>query len=303
MLNKTGKNSSPYDIIFIGNYTKDTIISPSGTRHVDGGGFNYGAHAAVLIGLRVAAVTRLAKEDFHVVKALERIGVNVFPRVTLTSTHMRLEYPTSNMDNRVLYCTQFAGNFKPDQIEDLQAKVFVINTSIRGEASIEFIEEIRKKNTCLTADVQGFVRTIGLEDEVISTSWAEKKQVLPQLDILKVDAVEAEFLTGETDIKVAAGALADLGPREVVVTHAGGVLTYAEGQYHEAPFYHSKLVGRSGRGDTCIASYVAKRLTVSPEEATVWAAAVTSLKMESEGPIRREIGEVKDLIKRKYRSE
>jgi hypothetical protein len=31
-----------YDVLYIGNYTKDTIVSPSGTRYVDGGR-NYAA--------------------------------------------------------------------------------------------------------------------------------------------------------------------------------------------------------------------------------------------------------------------
>ncbi len=35
-----------YDVLYIGNYTKDTIISPSGTKYVDGGAVNYAAHAA-----------------------------------------------------------------------------------------------------------------------------------------------------------------------------------------------------------------------------------------------------------------
>ena len=29
---------STYDLVTIGNYTKDTIVSAAGTRHVDGGG-------------------------------------------------------------------------------------------------------------------------------------------------------------------------------------------------------------------------------------------------------------------------
>ena len=35
-----------FDLITIGNYTKDTIVTRSGTRHVHGGGFNYAARAA-----------------------------------------------------------------------------------------------------------------------------------------------------------------------------------------------------------------------------------------------------------------
>ena len=42
-----------YDVVYIGNYTKDTIVSPSGTRYVDGGAVNYAAHAAARLGMKV----------------------------------------------------------------------------------------------------------------------------------------------------------------------------------------------------------------------------------------------------------
>jgi len=153
-------SANNYDLALLGHYTKDTIVSASGTRLVDGGAFNYGAHVAARMGLKVAAVTRLAQEDFHVVAELTQI----------------------------------------------------------------------------------------------------------------------------------------------VLTHRNGVLVYSGDEcYNEAGFFPRRLVGRSGRGDTCIAAYMAKRLTASPAEATIWAAAVTSLKMESEGPFRREMGEVEDLMRRMYR--
>jgi sugar/nucleoside kinase (ribokinase family) len=65
-------------------------------------------------------------------------------------------------------------------------------------------------------------------------------------------------------------------------------------------FYPARLDGRSGRGDTCIGTYMARRLSVAPREAGIWAAAVTSLKMENPGPFNRSIGEVEDLIRSKY---
>ena len=49
-----------YDFVTVGNYTKDTTVSAAGTRYVDGGGYSYAAHAACLLGIRVAAVTRRA---------------------------------------------------------------------------------------------------------------------------------------------------------------------------------------------------------------------------------------------------
>jgi len=98
-----------YDIAFIGHYTKDTIVSSSGTRVVDGGAFNYGAHVAARMGLKVAAVTRLAEEDFHVVEKLKHLGVDVFAYISPQSTCLRLEYPTSNLDERSIYVTSSAG--------------------------------------------------------------------------------------------------------------------------------------------------------------------------------------------------
>ena len=50
-----------YDVLYIGNYTKDTILSPVGTKIVDGGAVNYAASAAARLGKKVAVVTRLAK--------------------------------------------------------------------------------------------------------------------------------------------------------------------------------------------------------------------------------------------------
>jgi len=288
-----------YDIAFIGHYTKDTIVSASGTRVVDGGAFNYGSHVAARMGLKVAAVTRLAREDFRVVDELTRLGVDVFARATPKSTCLRLEYPTSNVDERVIYVTSTAGAFTPVEVEALRARAIVIGASMRGEVSLEVVEILGRKDARLAADVQSFVR-VARDGKLVPEPWPEKQQVMAHLDVLKADAVEAELLTGETDIKVAAQMIADLGPSEVVLTHRDGVLVYAGGQFHEAGFFPNKLVGRSGRGDTCIAAYTAKRLTAPPAEATVWAAAVASLKMEAEGPFRREIGEVEDLMQRKY---
>lgn len=291
-----------YDIIIFGNYTKDTIVSARGTRFVDGGGFNYGAHAAAALGLKVAAVTRLAREDFHVVRELERLGIDVFPRATNTSTRMRLEYPSSNVDERVLTCTRSAGPYGLDQFEGLQGRAILINASIREEVPPEVVEGLRERESLLVADAQGFVRIIAPDNRLIYGAWEEKERVLSQLDVLKADAVEAEFLTGESDIHKAARMLAELGPREIVLTHRDGILVYAEDRYHEATFHVNKLVGRSGRGDTCIASYMAKRLTDLPEEAILWSAALTSLKMEAEGPFRGKKSEVQELVDRKYRS-
>ncbi|MBC8402556.1 MAG: hypothetical protein H8E14_13795 [Candidatus Marinimicrobia bacterium] len=290
-----------YDIVIFGNYTKDTIISAAGTRYVDGGGFNYGAHAAACSGLKVAAVTRLAHEDDRVIKSLKSAGIDVYPTFTESSTHMQLEYPTDNLDERVLTIPVSAGTYTVDQFAGLEAKAYLINASIRHEVPYEIVKFLADKEGLVVADAQGFIRIVGEGNVLQNAEWPDKRNVLALIDILKADIVEAESLTGEGDLHRAAEILAGWGPKEIVLTHRNGIVVYADGKYHEATFYPEPLIGRSGRGDTCIASYAAKRLSAPPAEAIIWSAALTSLKMEAEGPIKKTKADVEVLIKRKYR--
>jgi sugar/nucleoside kinase (ribokinase family) len=288
-----------YDVVYIGNYTKDTIINPAGTKYVDGGAVNYAAHAGARLGCKVAAVVRLAHEDDRVIEKLREAGVDCYPVYTPESTCVRLEYPTDNPDIRSLYVTSTAGSITVADVEQVRARAAVIGTTLRGEVGFDVIRALHARGIRLAADMQGFVRVLRGQS-LVYEPWDEMAAVLPYLDILKADAVEAEFLTGKADICAAALSFARLGAKEVVITHKDGVLVYTDGQYQQAGFYPQKLNGRSGRGDTCLGTYAAMRLTRPPREAGIWAAAVTSLKMENLGPFNRTIAEVKNLISQKY---
>jgi len=290
-----------YDIACIGNYTKDTIISPDGVRSVDGGAVNYAAHAAVATGCKVAVVTRLAQEDYQrVISPLENIGVDCLVRITPESTCLKLEYPTRNVDIRNLTVTSTAGSITAEEVAALRCRAAIIGASFRGEIEMDAILALRAKSRLLVADAQGFARVIKGQ-EIVFHPWESMPDVLRLLDIFKADGKEAEFLTGTGDLHQAAQMLASYGPKEVLITHQDGLLVYAEKMYYKARFYAQRLNGRSGRGDTCTGAYVAKRLSAPPAAATLWAAALTSLKMENEGPFRQSPSEVIDLIEQKYR--
>ncbi len=289
-----------YDIIYAGNYTKDTIITPVGTRYVDGGGMNYAANAGKRLGIRAAVVTRLARKDEHVVAAIRSAGIDCYPVYSDYSTLMTLEYPTDDVDKRNLYVKKTAGTIEPAHLDGLRAKAIAVSPSLRGEVQPEFFEELRRRGgVLLAADVQGFVRVLRGE-ALLYEPWEDMPRVLRNLDVLKSDAVEAAHLTGETDIEQAARRFAELGAKEIVLTHSAGVLIHAEGKFHHFQFHSESMAGRSGRGDTCLGSYVAKRLSLPPREAGMWAAAVTSLKVERPGVFDRPIAEVEAFIARYY---
>ncbi len=266
---------------------------------MDGGAVNYAAHAAAKLGSNVAVVTSLSKEDDHVVKKFIQAGVDCYPVYSNQSTLMKLEYPTTDPDIRTLSVTAVAEAITARDVEDVNARAAVIGSSLRGEVGIDVIRALKDKNMLVAADMQGFVRVLrGVELKY--ETWDEMRSTLAFVDVVKSDAVEAEFLTGETDIYKAAKFYADMGPKEIVLTHKDGLVIYEDGKYHEMGFYPARLDGRSGRGDTCVGTYVAKRLSMDPREAGIWAAAVTSLKMENLGPFDRSISEVEAFIHARY---
>ena len=287
-----------FDIAFVGHYTKDTIVYPNLTRTVDGGAYFYGANVAARMGLRVAVVTRLAREDWRAVEKLERLGVTMLAHETPQSTLLRLIYPTSNLDERTIELTSWAGPFSVDDVADVQARAYaIVASSVRGEMPTEVVQTLAARGALIALDVQGFIRVLR-HGALTLDEWPGKEDVLKHVTVLKTDAVEAKLLTGESDCRAAARRLAEYGPKEVLLTHNSSVMVYHDGVADEAPLEPKELKGRSGRGDTCTGAYLSRRLTAPPAEALIWAAAVTSLKLEEEGPFNRELAQVEALYEK-----
>jgi sugar/nucleoside kinase (ribokinase family) len=284
-----------FDIAFVGHFTKDTIVNASGTEVRLGGAFYYGCHVARRMGLHVAVVTRLSTADHAIVDELEGMGVTVFPTFTPESTNLRIVYPSSDLDKRQIFNTGFAGAFTHQEVAGIESRSFHIGASLRGEVPIDVVEGIHEKGARVSLDVQGFIR-VNANGELISAPWPEMPQVLRLVHLLKTDIAEISYLTGETDMRRAAATLAALGPGEVIVTHNAGVLVLADGQFYESPWLVGEIRGRTGRGDTCTAAYLGKRLTASPAEATRFTAAVTGRKLEAPGPFHGDIGEIERYL-------
>ena len=139
----------------------------------------------------------------------------------------------------------------------------------------------------LCADAQGFLRVAEPDGRLAHRDLAQKREVLSLLDLFKVDAKEALVLTGEEDPRRAARAVHALGPKMVLLTHRDGVCVSTAAALHEGAFSGFTLEGRTGRGDTCTASFlVARGRGMELAEAVAFAAEVTSRKMQYRGPYR-----------------
>ncbi|MFQ5793537.1 MAG: PfkB family carbohydrate kinase [Candidatus Bipolaricaulia bacterium] len=282
------------DIVLIGHFAKDKLVFRDQQELSSGGAIYYGSIALRRIGLHAAVITRLKQEDFTRLEELEQEGVLVFAQPAEQTSGMENIYFTEDMDRRICKPLGFAGPFRLEEIPEIEAKIFLVGPLMVGEVDIPLIQALASRGT-VALDAQGFVR-FKQGDDIVFKDWQGKEQGLSYADFLKVDSAESEVLTGHQDIRKAAKALSDYGPQEIVLTHAKGVLVYADGKYFEAPFRPKTMKGRTGRGDTCFSTYLGKRLTSPPDEACRFAAALTSLKLERPGPFRGSLDEVERLL-------
>jgi sugar/nucleoside kinase (ribokinase family) len=271
-----------FDIMMIGHFAKDRLVVDGQVELASGGAVYYGSVALRHLDKRVAVVTRLHPDDFALLDELKEEGVQVFATPAPETSGIENIYDSADMERRICKPLGFAGPFRAKEIPELQARIYVAACIIAGEIDLPLLKLLARRGP-VALDVQGFVR-VRDNGNLVFRQWAEMDQGLAHVTYLKVDRAEAELLTGETDLRVAARRLSEYGPAEIVVTQSSGVIVFAEDQIHQAPFTSRSLNGRTGRGDTCFASYLGCRLTCSPEEATRLAAAITTLKQEKPGP-------------------
>ncbi len=270
------------DILMIGHMAKDRIVVDGRGETVPGGAVYYGSIALRHLGIRVGVVTRLHPDDFSLLDALREAGVEVFAYPAPETSGIENIYNSQDMERRRTIPLGFAGPFSPAEIPDVNARIYAVVPIMAGEVDMFLLKMLAQRGE-VALDVQGFVR-VREGNTLVFRPWKEMDEGLAHVSYLKVDKAEAEHLTGKADTLDAIRTLASFGPREVVLTQSAGVTVYAEGRIYFAPFRPRSLAGRTGRGDTCFATYLGKRLTLSPDEAARWAAAVTTLKQEKPGP-------------------
>ena len=270
------------DILMLGHFAKDLVVVDGVGETASGGGVYFGSVALRRMGLEVAVVTRLHPDDFPRLEEFRREGVEVFATPAPATSGIENRYNSADMERRTCRPLGFAGPFRREEVPDVQARVIMVVPIIAGEVDLELLRWLAQRGP-VGLDVQGFVR-VREDGRLVFRQWPDLAEGLAQVTYLKVDRAEAELLTGDVDLRAAARRLAAYGPREVVVTQSAGVTVYAGGEIYEAPFTPRSLAGRTGRGDTCFATYVGRRLSASAEEACRFAAAVTTQKQERPGP-------------------
>lgn len=282
-----------YDIIMMGHVSKDIMIYQDQEQRFTAGPVFYSSASASATGAKVLVITKAAQEDWKDLKCIKNTNTEIEIIESPVSTSIENIYLSENREKRKVTLISQADAFIENDIPSDTTKIYHMAGLFKDEIPETFIPLLAQRGA-VGIDAQGVLRC-NEKGKLLFKDWENKKKYLPMITYLKTDAAEAEILTGTDDREKGAKILAELGAKEVMVTHNTEVLVFADGKFYRAPFNPSNLSGRTGRGDTCFAAYLSARLTHDPQYAVKYAAALTSIKMEKPG---RFSGNIDDVIKR-----
>jgi sugar/nucleoside kinase (ribokinase family) len=287
-------SSNLYDIAFIGHVCFDEVIPYQGRPYVaPGSAVMCGALAAARVGKKVLVVTRMAPQDDDILESLRQNGVAVHVIPTVETTYMKVVHSSADVDERQIYQLANAGFFSLSDLPPLDARRVHLAGITDQEFSLDFIAGMKQQGYRLSADMQSFVRQVQPGTRQIAfQDVPAKMEIVGQMDMVKLDIVEAKVLTGNDDLEKAARMIEYWGCTEVVATQAEGVLAQAGGQTFYERFSNRSVVGRTGRGDTAFAAYLACRLDQDVANSLKFAAALVSIKMETPGPFNGTLDDV-----------
>jgi sugar/nucleoside kinase (ribokinase family) len=289
-----------YDIAMLGHVSKDIIVDHLGNEsRLVGGAVVQSAAAAARAGAQVLVVTKSAAADRASIEFLREWGVTLIVGRSEATTSILNVFRTPDHERRDTSLVSRAAPFSASDLPaDIEARIIDLAGLFVGELPECLIEELRSRGK-IAADAQGLLRSAQADGSLKFTDWAAKRRYLPFVEYFKTDAAEAEILTGSSDREESARILAAWGAREVMVTHNSEVLVLVDGHLHHAPFTPSNLSGRTGRGDSTFASYLARRCQGNdPLESVRFAAALCSIKMEKPGPFSGTIEAVLERMER-----
>lgn len=286
-----------YDLAFVGHMCFDEILPFEGeTVIAPGSAVLCGAMAAARIGKRVLVITKMAASDAAILEPLHAAGVETLLVPAAETSYMQVIHPSANVDERNMFHRRNAGFFELSEIPPFQARRVHLAGICDREFTLAFMRDVRSRGYALSADMQNFVRQVQPDSrEVLFQDVPAKRDIAALLDMVKLDIVEARLLTGTDNLEQAAIMVESWGCPEVVITQAEGVLARVRGQTYYEKFSNRSVIGRTGRGDTTFAGYLARRLDHEPAEALKFAAALVSLKMEKRGPFS---GTLTDVLTR-----
>jgi sugar/nucleoside kinase (ribokinase family) len=294
-----------YDIFSFGHISLDVIKTLDSRKEALGGAILHAAWVAHQLGFKNAVLTKSAPADKARLDEFPPMAKDdVYWVESKVTTSILNEYKDKTLERRDCFSQGQAAPYVKEDFPDFSAKIVQYAALMHGEVDLPLIKWLVKKGK-LVVDAAGFIRKVMPDKTMQSKEWPDLKAAFPFFDYFKADAAESNFLTGidcethEGRVK-AAEQFIKWGAKEIILTHNQELLAANKDGNWAAPFKNRNLTGRTGRGDNATTSYVLARLGSKPAEAVKFAAALTSLKMETPGPFKGTRADVDAYLKQFY---
>lgn len=291
-----------FDITFIGHMCYDEVVPFEGTPVVaPGSAVLCGAMVTARLGKKTAAIVKMSMDEEKITDPMKDLGVYVHIIPSDVTTYSKVVHETENVDERKITLVRTAGLISIDDVPQFSSTFVHLAGISDSEFDMDLMTGLKNRGYSLSVDMQSFVRQITpVTHEINFGDVKNKKEIVSLMDRVKLDVVEARVLTGTDDLEEAAKIVEKWGCPEVMITHSKGVLVRAKGKTFYEKFSNRSVVGRTGRGDTTFAAYLAWRLEHDIAESVKFAAALVSIKMEKYGPFSGTLEDVLIRMKEMY---
>ena len=190
-----------------------------------------------------------------------------------------------NMNHRDTIATELnvLADFKPTVPNNYKNAEIVLLGNLHPSTQLSVLEQMNSKPKLVILDTMNYWMDNSL-DELIN--------VISKVDLLCINDQEAEQLTGESDLKIAAQKIFKLGPKFLIIKKGEfGSLVFGEGDYYNCPIFPTeKVKDPTGAGDTFaggLAGYLSSCSEISFDEVkkgVIYGTAIASYCIEDFGP-------------------
>jgi sugar/nucleoside kinase (ribokinase family) len=190
-----------------------------------------------------------------------------------------------NMNHRDTIATELnvLADFKPKVPNKYKNAEIVLLGNLHPSTQLSVLEQMNSKPKLVILDTMNYWMDNSL-DELIN--------VISKVDLLCINDQEAEQLTGESDLKIAAQKISNLGPKFLIIKKGEfGSLVFGKGDYYNCPIFPTeKVKDPTGAGDTFaggLAGYLASCPKISFNEVkkgVMYGTAIASYCIEDFGP-------------------
>lgn len=287
-----------YDIALLGPLSLDINVEPDGESINEiGGAITYSPYSAAITGVSAVALVKSGLSEEEVKAHFHDFSGDLVIIPAKDTTSIRNVYHDVTHETRTSTMIKQTGAFKISDLDDISAKLYHLGGLIYGDFDAGFIRTLAEKGL-LAVDAQCLLRHADPEKgSMYFEDWADKHELLPLIDFFKVDAKEAEILTGFTDREKAARQLHAWGAKEVFISYHEEMTVFDGETLYTCPYKPASTEGRTGRGDTVFAAYIAKRLTENISDSLLFSTGLITLKIAKRGPFRGTLADIDAVIR------